>query len=319
MEFSPVPSFFKAAAGMQGESMGKFKKVFYSQKVAPYVFVLPFLLSLIIFWAYPLVSGIVMSFQKISFGGSTFIGMDNYTKLAQDKFFRVAVLNSVEYMLLTLVLLIPIPLLLAVLMESRITKAKGVWKVIMYIPALTSVVISGMLFRMMFSESAGSQMNQLMTALGMAPIAWLKEKGTAWVALLLLCMWRWTGVNMLYFVSGLKAIDGSLYESADIDGANAKQKFWYLTLPLIKPTTIYVITISVYAGLSMFLESFMLWNGNSSPKNIGLTIVGSLYKRGIEKNDLGYACAVGMVLMIIALLINVIQLVATGTFRKEDA
>jgi arabinosaccharide transport system permease protein len=283
------------------------------------VFVLPFLLSLIIFWAYPLVSGIVMSFQKISFGGSTFIGMDNYTKLAQDKFFRVAVLNSVEYMLLTLVLLIPIPLLLAVLMESRITKAKGVWKVIMYIPALTSVVISGMLFRMMFSESAGSQMNQLMTALGMAPIAWLKEKGTAWVALLLLCMWRWTGVNMLYFVSGLKAIDGSLYESADIDGANAKQKFWYLTLPLIKPTTIYVITISVYAGLSMFLESFMLWNGNSSPKNIGLTIVGYLYKRGIEKNDLGYACAVGMVLMIIALLINVIQLVATGTFRKEDA
>ena len=69
----------------------------------------------------------------------------------------------------------------------------------------------------------------------------------------------------------------------------------------------------------MFLESFMLWNGNSSPKNIGLTIVGYLYKRGIEKNDLGYACAVGMVLMVIALFINVIQLVATGTFKKEES
>ena len=224
-----------------------------------------------------------------------------------------------EYMLLTLLLMIPIPLLLAVLMESRITKAKGVWKVIMYIPALTSVVISGMLFRMMFSESAGSQMNQLMTWLGNSPIAWLKTKWTAWIALLLLCMWRWTGVNMLYFVSGLKAIDNSIYESADIDGANARQKFWYLTLPLIKPTTIYVITISVYAGLSMFLESFMLWNGNSSPKNIGLTIVGYLYKRGIEKNELGYACAVGMVLMVIALAINVVQLVLTGTFKKEES
>ncbi|MBR2260059.1 MAG: sugar ABC transporter permease [Blautia sp.] len=298
--------------------MNKFKKVFYSQKVAPYVFVLPFVLSLIIFWAYPLISGIVMSFQDISFGSRTWVGIQHYTKLARDKFFGIAVWNSVEYMLLTLVLMIPIPLLLAVLMESRLTKAKGVWKVIMYVPALTSVVISGMLFRMMFSEAAGSQMNQLMAFLGKMPIAWLKTKWTAWIALLMLCMWRWTGVNMLYFISGLKSIDGSLYESAEIDGADAKQKFWYVTLPLIRPTTIYVITISVYAGLSMFLESFMLWNGNSSPKNIGLTIVGYLYKRGIEKNDLGYACAVGMVLMIIALAINIVQLVATGTFKKED-
>ncbi len=298
--------------------MSKFKKLFYSQKVAPYVFVLPFMLSLIIFWAYPLISGIVMSFQDISFGKRTFVGLSHYTKLMGDKFFAIAVGNSVEYMLLTLLLMIPIPLVLAVLMESRLTKAKGVWKVIMYIPALTSVVISGMLFRMMFSEAAGSQMNQLMTWLGKTPIAWLKTKWTAWIALLLLCMWRWTGVNMLYFLSGLKSIDTSIYESADIDGANAWQKLWYLTLPLIKPTTIYVVTISVYAGLSMFLESFMLWNGNSSPKNIGLTIVGYLYKRGIEKNDLGYACAVGMVLMVIALIINVIQLVATGTFKKED-
>ena len=298
--------------------MSKFKKVFYSQKVAPYVFVLPFILSLVIFWAYPLISGIIMSFQDISFGKRTFVGIDHYVKLMNDKFFAIAVGNSVEYMLLTLLLMIPIPLVLAVLMESRLTKAKGVWKVIMYIPALTSVVISGMLFRMMFSEAPGSQMNQLLTWLGQTPIAWLKTKGTACVALLLLCMWRWTGVNMLYFLSGLKSIDTSIYESADIDGANAWQKLWYLTLPLLKPTTIYVVTISVYAGLSMFLESFMLWNGNSSPKNIGLTIVGYLYKRGIEKNDLGYACAVGMVLMVIALLINVIQLVATGTFKKED-
>ena len=298
--------------------MKNFKKIFYSQKAAPYVFVLPFILSLIIFWAYPLVSGIVMSFQDISFGSRTFIGLSHYTKLAKDSFFRTAVLNSVEYMLLTLVLLIPPPLIMAVLIESRLTKAEGVWKVILYIPALTSVVISGMLFRMMFSEADGSQMNQLMTFLGKAPIPWLKAKGTAWVALLLLCMWRWTGVNMLYFVSGLKSIDTTLYESASIDGASSRQKFWYITLPLIKPTTIYVVTISVYAGLAMFLESFMLWNGNSSPKNIGLTIVGYLYKRGIEKNDLGYACAVGMVLMVIALAINVIQLAATGTFKKAE-
>lgn len=302
--------------------MKRLKKGLYSQKAAPYVFILPYIISLLVFWAYPLISGIVMSFQKVSFGGMEFIGISNYQKLMGDKFFATAVLNSVEYMALTLLLMIPIPLVLAVLLESRITKAKGVWKVIMYIPALTSVVISGMLFRLMFSEGDGSQMNQLMHLLGKASIPWLKGKATAWCALLLLCMWRWTGVNMLYFVSGLKAIDGSLYEACDIDGANARQKLFYVTLPLLKPTTVYVITISVFAGLSMFLESFMLWNGNSSPKNIGLTIVGYLYKRGIEKNDMGYACAVGVVLLVIALIINMAQLIATGTFtigkKKED-
>lgn len=301
--------------------MNKTKKLLYSQKIAPYVFCLPYVISLIVFWAYPLISGIVMSFQDVSFGGTQWVGIAHYAKLAEDKFFKVAVLNSLEYMALTLLLMIPIPMFLAVLLESRLTKAKGVWKVIMYIPALTSVVISGMLFRLMFSEGDNSQMNQLLHSIGQASIPWLKSKGTAWCALLLLCVWRWTGVNMLYFVSGLKSIDSSLYESADIDGANGIQKFLYVTLPLLKPTTVYVITISVFAGLSMFLESFMLWNGNASPKNIGLTIVGYLYKRGIEKNDMGYACAVGVVLMVIALIINFVQLFATGTMslkKKED-
>ena len=301
--------------------MKKAKKLLYSQKIAPYVFALPFILSLLIFWLYPLVSGIVMSFQDVSFGGMKFVGIQHYQKLARDKFFATAVANSVEYMVLTLLLMVPIPMLLAVLMESRLTKARGVWKVIMYIPALTSVVISGMLFRLMFSEGDSSQMNQILQMLGKAPIPWLKSKGTAWCALLLLCVWRWTGVNVVYYVSGLKSIDTSLYESADIDGASGVQKFWYLTLPLLKPTTVYVITISVFAGISMVLESFMLWNGNSSPKNIGLTIVGYLYKRGIEKNDMGYACAVGVVLMVIALVINFVQLFATGTLsfkKKED-
>lgn len=124
---------------------------------------------------------------------------------------------------------------------------------------------------------------------------------------------------MLYFMSGLKGIDASLYEAADIDGANSWKKFWYVTIPLLKPTTIYVLTISVYAGLAMFLESYMLWGGNTSPKNIGLTIVGYLYKRGIERNQMGYASAVGLVLLAIALLINVVQLVLNGTFKKEES
>lgn len=295
-----------------------FQKFMYSQKTAPYVFVLPFILSFCVFWIYPLCSTVVMSFQDIKPVKTTWVGLGNYTKLLGDKVFYTAIGNSFLYMILTLILLIPFPMLFASLMDSRLVKAKGVWKAILYMPSLASVVISGTLFRLMFTEMGTGQMNILRQALGMQPIAWLKMRSTAYLALLMLACWRWTGVNMLYFLSGLKGIDTSLYESAEIDGATSWKRFWYITLPLLKPTTVYVCTISVYAGLAMFLESFMLWPGNTSPKNIGLTIVGYLYRRGIEKSQMGYASAVGLVLLVIALIINMVQLVLTGTFKKEE-
>ena len=251
----------------------KTKNLLYSQKVAPYVFVLPFILSFSIFWIYPLITAFTMSFQKITPTATDWVGISNYTKLLKDKVFLLAVKNSATYMFFTLVLLIPFPMIFAVLMDSKIVKAKGVWKAILYMPALTSVVISGMLFRLMFTEYKTGQMNLITQALGLGTYKWLKNGWSGMLALLVLACWRWTGVNMLYFLSGLKAIDPSLYEAADIDGATPIQKFFRVTLPLLKPTTIYVLTISVYAGLAMFLESYMMWAGNASPINLGLTIV----------------------------------------------
>ena len=118
--------------------------------------------------------------------------------------------------------------------------------------------------------------------------------------------------------AALKGVPEDLYEAASIDGATKWQQFKSISVPLVKPTTIYVLTISIYAGLSMFLESYMLWKGNNSPQNIGLTIVGYLYRQGIEKRAMGYACAVGLVLLIIVMIINIIQLALTGTFKKEE-
>lgn len=296
----------------------KFKKFLYSKKTAPYIFILPFLLSFALFWIYPLGSAVVMSFEKIKPVTTVWVGFKNYGKLLKDGVFHTALLNSFEYMVFTCALLIPFPMLFAVLMDSRLVKAKGFWKAVLYIPALTSVVISGTLFRLMFTEYDTGLMNQFMTFIGRSPIKWLKGKWTAMFALLVLCCWRWTGVNMLYFLSGLKSIDTTYYEAAEVDGATGWQKFRYITIPLIKPTTIYVLTISVYAGLAMFLESFMLWAGNTSPNNIGLTIVGYLYKRGIEKDDMGYACAVGIVLLVIALIINFVQLGLNGSLKSQN-
>ncbi|AIQ57111.1 sugar ABC transporter permease [Paenibacillus borealis] len=296
-----------------------FKNFLYSQKVAPYVFVLPFVLVFLIFWVYPLLSSFGMSFQKVTLGQEAqWVGIDNYTKLMSDTIFFKAVRNSGVYMILTLLILIPFPMLFAVLINNKFMWGREFFKSSFFFPALTSVVVAGTIFRLMFGEMEGSLINSLLGLFGVEPVKFLKGQVTGFIALVALASWRWMGVNMLYFLSGLKNIPDDYYEAASIDGASAFQKFTRITMPLLKPTTIYVLTISIYAGLAMFIESMMLWNGNNSPKNIGLTIVGYLYRQGIEKNNLGYAAAVGIVLLLITMVINLTQLAFSGMFKKED-
>ena len=288
------------------------------------MFSLPFVVTFAVFWLIPLVKSGIMSTEKILPGQETFIGLDNFTRLFGDRVFKVAVMNSFKYMIFTLILLIPIPMFLACLVNSKLVsgkvsgKIKGLFKSSLFVPALTSVVVAGTIFRLMFGEMDTALMNQVIGVFGMEPVKWLKGATTGFIALLTLACWRWWGVNMMYFLSGLQSIPEDYYEAASIDGATTWQKFTKITIPQLKPTIVYVLTISIYGGLAMFNESYMLYQGNNSPNNIGLTIVGYLYRQGIEKNDMGYASAVGIVLLVIVLAINITQLVATGTFKKEE-
>lgn len=294
------------------------RRFIYNKKAAPYVFILPFILVFLLFFVSPMINTVIMSFQNILPGSRKFVGMENYTKLLGDKVFLVALWNSIKYMIWTLILLIPIPMILACIVDSKLMVGREFFKASLYLPALTSIAVAGIVFRFSFGEQATSLMNQLVALFGIEPYKWLKNGTTGFIVLLVLACWRWTGVNMLYFLSGLKNIPPELYESADIDGASVWQKFRYVTIPQLKPTTIYVLTISIYAGLAMFIESYMIFNGNNSPNNIGLTIVGYLYRQGIEKNAMGYASAVGLVLFVIGMSINLVQLKLNGTFKKGD-
>lgn len=289
----------------------------YNQKVAPYVFVLPFVLTFLIFFIYPVITTVQMSFQDILPGMVNNVGFKNYERLLGDRIFRTAVSNSILYTLWTLLLLIPFPLVFACMLNSRSMIARGFFKTSLFLPVVTSVVVAGTIFRLMFGEVNGSLMNTIRMFFGLGPIKWLRVRETGFAAMVLMACWRWTGVNMLYFLSGLKGVPPEMYESAEIDGANAWQKFRHISVPLVKPTIIYVLTISIYAGLAMFTESYMLWAGNNSPKNIGLTIVGYLYRQGWEQNRMGYASAVGLVLLVVAMVINLAQLRITGVLGRE--
>ena len=291
----------------------------YSQRLAPYIFIAPFVITLLAFWMVPLARTFVMSTQEVLFGEATFVGADNYERLWNDRIFWQALFNSTRYMVLTIVLLIPIPLVLAAIINSKIgsPRVKAVFKASMFVPALTSVVVAGIIFRLMFSETDSGLMNQVIGFFGLGPVRWLREDIGGLTALLMLALWRYAGVNILYFLAGIQSIPTEYYEAASIDGASRVQQFFHITIPNLRPIIVYVTTISIYGGLAMFLESFMLYAGNNSPNNQGLTVVGYLYRRGIEENDLGFASAVGVVLLLVIMAINLTFLTLTGTFKKE--
>ncbi len=296
----------------------KLKSLLYSRKLAPYVFVSPFIISFLLFFLYPIVSSINMSFQEVLPGQTTYVGLDNFKNLFRGDF-KNAVFNSTIYTVITCLVLVPLPMLLAVFLNSKKMVAKGFFRSIFFLPALVSVVVAGFTFRLIFGEMPTALLNSVLANFDIGPIKWLggPSAWTTFLALLLLCCWRWMGVNNMYYLSGLQSIPNELYESASIDGANAWQKFRHVTVPLLKPTATYVLTISIYGGMAMFLESRMLFNGGRYPGGQGLTIVGYLYRLGWDQNKIGLGCAVGLILLVITLIVNLLQLKVSGFFKKE--
>lgn len=295
----------------------RLKSLLYSQKLAPYVFIAPFVIVFLVFFLYPIISTVIMSFQTVVPGQTHFIGLDNYRKMWNSSFIT-AIQNSAVYMAITCAILIPVPMLLAAMLNSPRMPFRNFFRSALFLPALVCIVVAGITFRLIFGELPGSLMNTFLAFFGLKPIKWLAGPipWTTMFALVVLCCWRWMGVNTMYYLSALQSISEDLYESADLDGANAWQKFRYISVPLVRPTTIYVLTISIYGGLAMFVESRMLF-ANTEVGNQALTIVGYLYRVGIRKMNYGLGSAIGIVLLVITLTVNLIQLTLTGFFRKE--
>jgi len=293
------------------------KKSWNAQKLAPYLFVAPFIISFCLFSIYPLVSTFLMSFQKIySFDEVYWVSLDNFRRLFRDQEFYAALWNVARYVFWTLVILIPVPMLLSYLINSKLTPFKDFFKTLYFLPVLTSGVIAGLVFRFAFSSEASGAFNRGLSHVGIGPISWLERPHTAMIALVVIAVWRWLGVNIIYFLSGLQGISKDLYESAEVDGANAWKKFVYITVPMLKPITIYVLTISIMGGFSLFNEAFVYW-GVTSPNNIGATLVTLIYKAAFGLGDFGYAAALGVTLFLMVVIVNTVQAKLMGLFKED--
>lgn len=290
---------------------------FNSKKVVPYIFASPFIVFFLVFFLYPILyTGYMSLFSVRGFAPPEFSGLANYTMLKNDYFIK-AVSISARYTLWTCLILIPVPLVLANLLHSGAVKRPNFFKSALFIPALTSVVMAGLFFRYAFSANENAIFNAVLRFFGLPAQDWLAQQHTTMIVLVAFCCWKWMGVNIIYYFSALQSVPHELYESGKIDGANAVQQFLHITVPSVRPTIIYVLTISIYGGFSMFAESYTLFNSARTPGDIGATIVGYIYSQGFNRNNFGLASAAGIVLLGIVLLVNVIQLGLTGSFKKE--
>lgn len=295
----------------------KKEKKFKAEKIAPYIFVLPFILSFLIFSAYPFASAIRMSFQEVfSFDNTQFVGLDNYKQVFKDPLFFRSLWNVLRYTFWTLLILIPLPMAVAFIMNRKGTPFKNVFRSVFFLPVLTSSVVAGVVFKYAFSNEATGIFNKVVQLFGVEPVRWLEKSGPAMFALVIIAVWRWLGTNMIYFLSGLQGISPELYESADVDGATGWQKFTKITIPLLKPITIYVLTISIMAGFSLFNESYVYWD-KQSPNGIGSTLVIMIYKAAFVDGNFGYACAIGVVMFLIVVIINFTQTYFMGLFKED--
>ena len=292
------------------------KSLLYSKKLAPYVFVAPFVLSFLVFFLYPSIETVYMSFMTMEgFNNPEFVGFDNYARLFNYHFGN-AILTNTVYTVCVIAIMMTIPTLLAVLVNSKLLKLRNVFRASIFIPSLVSALIAGVAFRLMFSDMDSGLFNQIRHLFGMESIAWNMSYGTGILMMVTLDAWKSIGINMVYCLSALQTIPRDIYESAEIDGANGVQKFWRITLPLLKPTLVYIFTLTIIAGYRMFTESYVYWV-DTTPGDIGLTIVRYLYQMSFQRNDMGFGCAIGIVLLIIIMLINMIQLRGFGLFGKE--
>ena len=286
--------------------------------------VLPALIYLLIFHYKPMY-GVVIAFKSYKFKlgilGSPWCGLENFQRLFSSYWFPIILKNTLTISILSLVMGFPMPILLALMVnEIEHEKIKRTFQTISYAPHfISTIVVCGMVI--LFTNPNSGIINKALGLFGLEPVAFMQSAPAFKWVYVLSGIWQSTGWSSIIYFAALSGVDKSLLEAAEIDGAGAVQKFLHVGWPLLKPTTIYVLTISIYAGLSMFTESLMVFGTNNSPKNYGLTIVGYLYRYGFEKVDkFGFASAVGLVLLAGAMIITVAQLYLTGTIgRRKEA
>ena len=233
-----------------------------------------------------------------------FIGLANYLRLFEDPLFWTALKNTFYFVLVAGPLSISVSLGAALLLNSKLVRFKGLFRLTYFIPVVTTLVAVAIVWRFIYHPKFGI-LNYLLSFSGLNPIDWLGDPNWAMPAIILMSVWKSFGYNMIIFIAGLQNIPEYLYEAAVIEGANRWQQFKSITLPMLAPTTLFVSIITMIGFFQLFAEPYVMTQGG--PLNRTLSIVLYMYQEGFRWWNMGYSAAIAFVLFFIILLGTLLQ------------
>jgi alpha-1,4-digalacturonate transport system permease protein len=272
------------------------------------------LILFLTFFLGPALIGLNYSFTSYTgVGDAPYVGLDNYERLLNDSAFYAALIRTVIFTASVVPLTFIASLGTAYLLVSPYAKGKSVARVIFFLPWLISPIIAGVIWRWLFGENFGL-VNFVLTELGGKPLPWQTDGNLSLIVVVIAATWANTAFNMLLFVAALKNVPTSYYEAADLDGANAWQKFRSITLPAIAPTSFIVVLLSTLGNMKEY--GLMIAVNAGGPGTVNNLIVQYIYTTGFRRAQIGYASAASFVLLLILMVIALVQLAATR--RKES-
>jgi ABC-type sugar transport system permease subunit len=289
------------------------------RKFAPYVFVSPFIIILLTFSLYPLIKSLILSFYITNGPKSqVFVGFENFRFMFTDPDFRKAVKNTSVFAFFSVFLQLPLSLLLALMLNSKLVKGRNIFRLSFFSPNLVGQVFVAVIFMIVFIPQYGLLNRMLHALFGVArDTHWLGRPHLVMPSLILASLWMYVGFNMIYFLAALQAVDLDLYDAAQVDGANSWQQFLHVTMPGIRHVAVFVIVLSTIGSFQLFELPFVMLGNTGERENAGLTIVMYLYTNGFVTGDLGYASAIGWSLALGVLAISLLQLRFSGTWRAR--
>lgn len=272
--------------------------------LTPYIMIFPAYSVYLIFVLIPVIAGFCFSFTNYDFYKTMdFVGLKNYARLLRDEEFLHSIVNTLVYAFFTIVPTLAFGIVLAVMVNKGV-KGTNFFRACMYIPNVGSMVALSMVWLWIFDPTKGF-LNQVVTALGFPSQQWLFNVTTAMPCLIIMGIWRSVGYNMVIALSGLQGIPVSLYEAARIDGAGEMQQFFSITLPMLRPTTFFLLVTGCINSFMVFEQVNIMTNGG--PLDSTTTIVHQIYKSAFLNFEGGYGSAMAMVLLAMTILFTLIN------------
>ena len=276
-----------------------------------YLFLAPALIALTLFFFVPIIASLIISFTDFdiySLGSLQylrFIGLDNYGNLFVDPLFWTALRNTFYFVIAGGPLSLAVSLAAALLLNSRLIRFKGFFRLVYFAPVVTTLVAVAVVWRYLYHPRFGL-FNYVLHVFGIGPIDWLGDPTWAMPAIIILAVWKNFGYNMLIFIAGLQNIPGELYEAAKIDGASPFAQFKSITLPMLAPTSLFVGLTTMIGYFQLFAEPYVMTQGG--PINATLSITLLMYQQGFRWWNMGNAAAIAFVLFAIIFIFSAIQL-----------